>query len=359
MLRPLMIKLNVPKHKYIKVLLLSLFLFLSGYLFINNVKADETGLKAEKYNTKTDKLITPTKKNINESLTLIGFVDADQIANLRFQASGELVWVGVKVGDRVKKGQAIASLDKEKLKKTLQKEANNYLTNRWTFEDVQDTYKQTKENYLITDEIQRILDRQQFSLNNAVLDYELANLALKYSVLTSPIDGIITQIDTPNAGVNITPLTADFIVINPNSIFFSSEVDEEDVNKLSLGQFSKISIDSIPNQIFDSEIYHISFTPISGKSSTVYLLKFKLNVDNQNLTYRLGMNGDVNIILSQATDTITIPIEALIENDSKQYVLVKEDKNTRLIEIKTGIESEEDIQVLEGLSGNEQIIVKG
>jgi len=37
----------------------------------------------------------------------------------------------------------------------------------------------------------------------------------------------------------------------------------------------------------------------------------------------------------------------------------KEDKNTRLIEIKTGIESEEDIQVLEGLSGNEQIIVKG
>jgi len=354
-----MIILSVHQSKITKFILGLVFIFLTGYLFLSSAKADETGLKAEKYNAKTDKLITPVKQDINQSLTLVGFIDADQIANLRFQTSGKLAWVGVKVGDRVKKWQAIASLDKAELTKKFQKEANNYLTDRWNFEDTQDEYQQTRDNYLVTDEIQRIIDRQQFTLNNAVLDYELADLAVKYATLLSPIEGIVTRIDAPNAGINITPSTADFVIINPDSIFFSSEIDEEDVSKIHIGQKSQISIDSAPDQIFESEIYYISFTPISGKSSTVYQLKFKLNLSNQDLKYRLGMNGDVNIILDQSSNTLTIPIEALIENTSKKYVLVKEAKTTKLVEIETGIESESDIQVIKGLSGDEQIIIKG
>jgi len=349
----------VIQNKAIRIILIVIFLFLTGYLFLTTVKADESGLKAEKYNSKTDKLITPTKQDISQSLTLVGFVDADQIANLRFQTSGKLSWVGVRVGDRVKKSQAIASLDKTELTKNFQKEANNYLTDRWNFEDTQDDYQSTRDSHLVTDEIQRIIDRQQFTLNNAVLDYELADLAVKYATLTTPIEGIVTQIDTPNAGVNITPSTANFVIINPNSIFFNSEIDEEDVGKLFIGQKSQISIDSAPDQIFESEIYYISFAPISGKSSTVYQLKFKLDLENQNLKYRLGMNGDVNIILDQVGNTLTIPIKALIENASKKYVLVKNGNNTKLVEIETGIESESDIQVVKGLSGNEQIIIKG
>jgi len=313
----------------------------------------------EKYNPKTDKIVTPVKQNIQDVITLAGFVDTEDQATLRFQTSGKLAWVGVRVGDRVKKWQAIASLDKRDLTKKFQKEANDYLTNRSTFEDVQDQYQSIRDNHLVTDEIQRILDRQQYSLNNAVLDYELADLAVKYATISSPIDGIVTKIDTPNPGVNISPSTADFVIVNPSTVFFSSEIDEEYVNQIKIGQASLVTVDSVSSEPLESEIYYISFLPIAGKSSTVYQLKSKLNVDNNDLKYRLGMNGDVKIVLSQATDVLTVPLDALIDKDFQTYLLVLEGKSTKLIPVTTGIETDTDIEIKQGLQGNEQIIIKG
>ncbi len=313
----------------------------------------------EKYNPKTDKIVTPVKQNIQDVITLAGFVDTEDQATLRFQTSGKLAWVGVRVGDRVKKWQAIASLDKRDLTKRFQKEANDYLTNRSTFEDVQDQYQSIRDNHLVTDEIQRILDRQQYSLNNAVLDYELADLAVKYATISSPIDGIVTKIDTPNPGVNISPSTADFVIVNPSTVFFSSEIDEEYVNQIKIGQASLVTVDSVSSEPLESEIYYISFLPIAGKSSTVYQLKSKLNVDNNDLKYRLGMNGDVKIVLSQATDVLTVPLDALIDKDFQTYLLVLEGKSTKLIPVTTGIETDTDIEIKQGLQGNEQIIIKG
>lgn len=354
-----MIKLTVLQSKTLKIILISAFIFLTGYLFISSAIADETGLKAEKYNPKTDKLVTPTIQDIQNSITLTGFVDAQDKAILRFQTSGKLTWVGAKVGDRVKRWQAIASLDKQDLTKRFQKEANDYLTNRSTFEDLQDQYQSTRDNHLITDEIQRILDRQQYSLNNAVLDYELADLAVKYATISSPINGIVTSIDTPNPGINVSPTTSAFTIVDPDSIFFSTEIDEEDVNKLSIDQSAQITIDSFPDNLIDSKIFYISFEPIAGKSSTVYLVKLKLDIDNSDLTYRLGMNGDANIVLQQAKDSLTVPFEAIVEIEDQKYVLIKLDKTSQLIQVKTGIESDDYIQILEGLTGNEQIIIKG
>ena len=341
-----------------KTKLTILFVCLFALLSLQGFKVLQANTD-EKYNPKTDKLITPVKQDIQNIITLAGFVDAENQATLRFQTTGKLAWVGVRVGDRVKKWQTIASLDKADLTKRFQKQANDYLTNRSIFEDLQDEYRSTRDNHLVTDEIQRILDRQQYSLNNAVLDYELADLAVKYATISSPIDGIVTKIDTPNPGVNISPSTGDFVIVNPSTVFFSSEIDEEYVNQIKIGQPSLVTIDSISSDPVDSEIFYISFVPIAGKSSTVYQLKSKLNVDNRDLKYRLGMNGDVKIVLSQATDVLTVPIDALNDKDFKTYLLVLDGKTTKLIPVETGIESDTDIEIKQGLQGNEQIIIKG
>lgn len=116
------------------------------------------------FNIKKAKTATVQKGNLSKYLTLAGKVDAKIYANLQFQTSGMLSWVGIKEGDQVKKYQAIASLDKTRLKKLFEKEMNDYL---------------------ITDEFKRILERTQFSLNNAVLDLEISDLAVKYATLTS------------------------------------------------------------------------------------------------------------------------------------------------------------------------------
>lgn len=312
-----------------------------------------------KYDPKNDRLVTPTTQDIKNEIILAGQVDAEKIATLKFQASGRLTWVGVKIGDRVKKGQALATLDKRELKKNLEKELNDYLTALHDFNDVQDTYKETRQRLLVTDEIQRILDRSQYDLNQAVLDYELDEITLKYATLITPIDGIVTNIEEPYAGINITPATAEITVIDPKSIYFTAEIDEEDVITVKEDQKATVTLDINPSKTLPSQITYISFIPVSGQSSTVYEIRFTLGLDNHASLYRLGMNGDATIITQQETKVLTLPIEAVFEDENQKFVLIKKPDN--LIdekEVKTGIESDNFIQILEGISPNDQIVIK-
>jgi macrolide-specific efflux system membrane fusion protein len=305
-------------------------------------------------NTKKDTIVTPTVKEIRSDLTLSGSINASEIASLRFQNSGKLVWVGVKVGDRVKKYQAIASLDKEQLKKSLQTQFNNYRTNLSQFWDTQDKYK----DMVISDTIQRILDRTQYSLDNTVINYEIADMAIKESTLVSPIAGVVTDIEQPLTGTNITPASATFTIINPASVYFKSEIDQAEVSKVKVGQKATISIDAFPNTSFDSEITYVSFTPVTGQSSTVYEIRFKLPVDNQNLNYRLGMDGDALITLEKQDNTLTIPIDALNDDNGKNYLWVKDGDKLAKKYVTTGIENDTEVQILEGLNSNDQVVIK-
>jgi len=309
-----------------------------------------------KFNSKTETIVTPKRETIKDEITLTGSVDATLKSDLRFQTSGQLAWVGVKIGDKVKKYQAIASINKDELKKQLQLDFNNYKTAASNFYDKSDEYKDS----VLTTEVRRILERNQNTLDNSVINYELQDLAIKYATLVSPIAGIVTNIDQPSNGVNITPSSATFSIIDPNSIYFKSKIDQEDVPKIKIGDKATVKLDSFSDQTFESQINYIAFTPVSGESSTVYEIRLDLPKDNNyDLKYRIGMDGDVSIPLKISENALTIPTETIHQENDQYYVLVKESDKPNLTKkyIKTGIETDTTIEILEGLSENDQIVV--
>lgn len=308
-----------------------------------------------KFNPKTQTTITPQKETITEEITLTGSINATLKANLHFQASGQLAWVGVKAGDTVKKYQSIASLNKEALKKQLEIEFNNYKTAATNFYDTSDEYKDS----ILTDEVRRILQRSQNTLNNSVASYELNDLSIKYSTLTTPIAGVVVSVDQPNAGTNVLVTDNIATVIDPQSIYFSSKIDQEDVPKIKVGNKATIKLDSFSDTVFDSQISYIAFTPVSGESSTVYEVRFSLPKDsNGDLKYRIGMDGDVSIPVKQNENALTLPIDSIYQDQEQTYVLVKGSNNdlTKKI-IKTGIENDTTVEILEGLSENDQVVI--
>lgn len=309
-------------------------------------------------NQTKETVINPKRENIKEQITLAGSIDASSKADLRFQTSGQLQWIGVKVGDRVKKFQAVATLNKDQLRKQLQSNFNSYRSALATFDDTQDLYKTQKENLTLTDDMKRILVRSQNTLDNSVITYELNDLTIKYATLITPIGGIITSIDRPDAGVNITALDSIF-VIDPKSIFFKSRIDQEDVVKIKVGDKTTVELDSYPDKIFDTKITYIAFTPVAGESSTVYEVHFELPQENDNLQYRLGMDGDAVITLNEKDNVLTLPTDIIQEENNQKYVLVKNENNQSIKKIiKTGIETDTITEILEGLSENDQVIIK-
>ena len=163
---------------------------------------------------------TVKRQDLTETLSLSGEIDAKEKADIKFQTSGLLAWVGVKTGDTVKKYQAIATLDKRDLQNTFNKYMNDYLKERWDFEQDQKDNKDWQTRTMTDaarDTVKRTLEKSQFDLNKAVLDVEAKNLALKFATITAPFEGIITKVDVPMPGANITPAGAVFSLVNPKS----------------------------------------------------------------------------------------------------------------------------------------------
>ena len=342
-----------------KIIIILIVVAISG-IGLYRVSAKDKPKEVPKFDAKKETIVTPKRETIKEEITLTGSIDAATKSNLQFKTSGQLAWVGVKVGDKVKKYQAIASLNKEELRKGLEADFNSYRSALATFDDVQDKYKHEKDNLILTDEMKRILVRSQNTLGNSVIAYELQDLAIKYATLYSPISGVVVAVDQPNSGVNITPASATFSIIDPMSIYFKAQIDQEDVTRVKIGDKTTITLDSFPEKEFVSEVTYISFTPVSGQTSTVYEIRFKLDSDsNQDLKYRLGMDGDALISLKEIPNSLTLPIEAIRQDEDQPYVFVKSNDNQLLIKktIKTGIETDTTVEILEGLSENDQVVV--
>ncbi|MDA1317496.1 MAG: efflux RND transporter periplasmic adaptor subunit, partial [bacterium] len=242
-----------------------------------------------------------------ETLSLAGSIQAEEQVQLHFQTGGRLSWVGVKEGDIVEKYDGIASLDVRQLQKTLQQYLNTYSKERRDFEQTTDDNDELAIalSETIRHRAKRVLENSQFDLDNSVLDVELQSIAKEYSFLSTPIKGIVTRIDTSQAGMNVLA-TNIFEITNPDSLYMAISADQTEVVDLVKGQKGVIVFDAYPDEEVSGIIASIGFTPVSGESGTVYEVKMMFT-PNSSFQYRVGMTGDVEFVLSQLPNVISIP----------------------------------------------------
>lgn len=303
-------------------------------------------IKTQTNKKKSSNIYTVKRQNVTDSLTLSGEVDAQQKANLRFAVSGKLVWVGIKEGDVVTKGQAIASLDAREVQKTLQKKLLDYQDTRWTFDQTKDD----KQGQVITDSLKRILDKSQFDLTSSVLDVELQSLAVESATLISPISGIVTHIDSPEAGVNITPATALFDIVNPETIYLSVNADQSEVIGLTPQMKADLSFDAYPDKTYQGTIQSIGFVPKTGETGTVYEVKVNVPKDDNNPLFRIGMTADATFVIQEKNNVIAIPLVFIKSENNKQYVTRKNGNTKVKTYVVTGLESDNLVEITSGLS---------
>lgn len=286
---------------------------------------------------------------LRETLTISGNVDADEQVTLSFQTGGRLAWVGVKEGDFVNKYQGIASLDQRSVEKNLQTSLNNFMSNRWDFDQInQDNEDAYIKDGDVGERMRRIIDKSQFSLNNAVISVELQSLAKEYSYLYTPIEGVVTRVDAPYAGVNIGVTTA-YGVVNPDSAFFSATADQTEVPKLRIGEQAKISLDAYPDESITAVVSSISYTPKIGDTGTTYEIKLKFPESVDVLKYRLGMTGDVEFVTKEKANVIAVPISYIRSDKGKKYVQLLVEGKPVKTEVTTGEEGDDEVEVLKGL----------
>jgi RND family efflux transporter MFP subunit len=334
----------IKRHKIFSAFILALIILLAITVPLR-VKASVA--------KKQPQTVEVKKEDLRLSISATGTVQSENQVDLKFQTSGLLNWVGVKEGDKVQKWQAIASLDKRELEKNLIKTLKDYSKERADFdEETKVTYK----DQIITDTIKRILEKNQFDLDKAVIDVELKDIVLKLASLVTPIAGIVTHVDVPVAGVNITPAGATFTIADPEKMKFTANIDEVDISRIKVGQKVLITLDAYSEEQFEGTVSKTSFASTTTKGGgTAFQIETKMP-ENKDLRFKVGMNGDIEIIVEEKNDVLTIPNQALYQKDGRDFVKILENGKSKEVEVKKGLETDTKTEIQEGLNEGQKVI---
>jgi RND family efflux transporter MFP subunit len=304
-------------------------------------------------NKTAPEFVTVKKGDIKEELTLSGKIYAQDHVVLRFGTTGKVNWVGVKEGDWIKEGQSVATLDKEMLEAALRQAWQNFTAAKAASDKYYDGRDGDSESY--DQKIERTaLDAVQ---NVAYDNIRIAQENLKSAALYSPIEGLVVNADPSLPGVNITALSsASYEIVDPSTIYIKVTADQTEVGDLKKGQSGAITFDSYPEEEIIGMIEDVSFIPAKDEIGTVYDVKIILSgIDNKDYKFRLGMTADVNFVLKESNNTLIIPSEYIKseENSDKKYVLLGKDKKKTYV--KVGIENDQDVEIVEGLSEGDMV----
>lgn len=296
------------------------------------------------------------RETIRETLELSGKITADTSATLRFPTGGLVTYLGASEGDQVKKWQTLASVDTRQLQKVLEQKLNLYSIQRGTFEQTVDDNDNSVPAGDAERELRRLLEKNQFQLDNTVKDVEYQDLSLKLSRLTSPLSGILVQ--SPVTTSNVQVLATDtWVVVDPTSLYFSADVDETDLSRVQAGQEVVVALDAFADQTFPATISSIGYAPKETTSGTTYEVKIRLTSADLSL-FRLGLNGTANVILKTQENALTLPSAALSGSNGSTTVLLQDKNKYQPKKITTGIENDGVVEIVSGLAEGETVYVQ-
>lgn len=304
----------------------------------------------------------PEIKTLEKTLEISGVIDAKEKARLRFLAGGKVVFLGAKEGDSIKKWQTIATIDAASLQKQFDQTMNQYLKERWDYEQYRDDVVENSDGTerIIPDlETRRLVDKNQWDLENSVLSVEIQNIAIQNTRMVSPIQGVLVSTPVVVAGTQLSP-TDYFEVVNPDTLIFRAAIDEVDIGGIKIDQTANISLDAYPEESFTTAVKYIPYSGTVTSSGTVFIIELPIfEASDKGLEYfRLGMNGDALIVLDTVENALVIPIEATRVEDGITYVeLLLDSGETEERQITTGLETDDEIQVVSGLTESDTVII--
>ncbi len=297
-----------------------------------------------------------SRGNIEDTLELSGEVKAGQSATLRFGAGGLITYMGAKEGDEVKKWQTLASIDTRQLQKNLEQKLNLYAIERGTFEQTIDDNDNSVPSGDLGRTLERLLAKNQYQLENTVKDVEYQDLTIKLSRLSSPLAGVLVESPITTSSVQVIPSDT-WIVVDPTSLYFSADLDETDLSRVSVGQKVVITLDAYEEEEINATIIAIAYTPTETTTGTTYEVKMTLTQGNSH-SLRLGLNGTAGIILTEKTDVLMLPQSALTSKDGQSVVLRKSGNKYIEQKVETGIENDGMVEILSGLGVEDHVYTK-
>ena len=287
------------------------------------------------------------KMTLNDSLKLIGYLDAFTEVDIAAEASGVITSLNVNLGDVKSKGAVLATID-DKLKQLAVRKAKVDL------DKLQKTLERYKNLFKGGTLTEQQLDDAQTMYDNAVLQLEQAEKQLADATIKAPITGIVSRkLFEKGEFVNMgSPMLT---MVDISRFKIKLNVSESNVYKLKTGDLALITTDVYPGVKMEGKVSYIS---PKGDDTHNYAVELEMP-NSKEYPLKSGTFANVQIELPVIAEALYIPRQALLGsvNDAKVYVAENGKATLRSITVREG--NDQFLQVISGLTENEQVIVNG
>ena len=168
-------------------------------------------------------------------------------------------------------------------------------------------------------------------------------------------DGVVAELNV-REGMYVMPANEIMKMADLSRVWVLAEVFENQTDWVELGQTADVSLTYMPGQVWEGKVEYI-YPSLDPKTRT---LKVRLQFENPDEKLKPNMYAHVSIYGGARKNVLIIPREALIRTGKQQRVIVSlgEGRFAPRIVI-AGIESGDWVEVIEGLSEDEEVVVSG
>ncbi len=319
----------------------------------------------------------PSRADISAYFETTTRIVAENRVEVLSKGTGVCLSVNAEEGDRVKSGAVLAELDKTEMDAQM----------RQTLIQVE----QRKTAYQIAEQslaegigapVER--DNTKFAYDQAKALLEINQAQLKHQTITAPIGGVVTRRNL-QLGQLVSPGMPVFSLVDTDSYVLPIQVPEKELSRLSVGQEARVRVDTMEGQEFTAKLRRInpSVDPLSG---TVKVVLDFTAADKAKL--RDAAFARVRLVMETHKNALVVPKDAVIEENARMYLMtvLPESQATvpgqpapaapaaapepaakpeeaayvaQRVEVKTGLEDSNSIEILSGVDDNTQVVVLG
>lgn len=301
------------------------------------------------------------KGDIISTVTASGELRAKSQVDISAETIGRIKKIYFSEGDFVKRGALLIELDDVKA------DANRRLAQAQLNQAEQDFNrgKQLFEKELIS---QENFEKIQLAFEISKAQYDQAIDAYRKTKIYAPITGRIMKInveegETAVMGTMNYPGTVLMTIADLSKMIAVVKIDETDVPQVKLGQPADITADALPDSIYPGEITKIGLMPIMSQLTTEKVTDFEIEIEMSEFSplLRPGMNVKAEIITSEKSDVLTVPIQSVgkrqIKDKTAETIFIVQNNKALLKEITVGSSSDTDTEIISGIAEGDTIII--
>ena len=377
--------------KKTKILIILLILGVGGYFVYDKF-----------FNIKDEKVEFITKKakkgSFSKKVDATGEIFATELIDVGAQVSGQIKKLYVKLGDQVKKGDMIASIDSSTQQNSIDnKEAqlaiykaqlesakvalniaktqfdrenalfSKNATSKQEFESAKNTYSANSAK----------IKELEAQIKQTNIELSTAKINLGYTKITAPRDGVVVSVQVEEGQtVNANQTTPTIVnIADLSRVKMKMQIAEGDITKIKVGTPVEYSILSEPTKKFQTTISSIdpglttlsdgsygsssssksSYSSSSSSSSAVYYYAQSI-VDNKDRILRIGMTTQNELLIANVEDAIIVPSIGIKKDENGTFVYLLKDGKPVKTAVKTGIKDNLDTQIISGINEGDEII---